>query len=179
MSERSIVAVTLWDSPYLGNFMASQLALARAVRERFGLGTHLVLASHADGQPWLADLRAAGTSWSVLSPDRSKCRAHLDEVIRERSAALIHAHFTAADLPSAAAAAAAGIPCVWHVRTGFNGYPLPQRLKDLYKMRIVARRRVARIITVSPWLAELARRRGAPARADRGDTQRDPRRSLQ
>src|SRR4029077_13796158 len=54
------------------------------------------------------------------------------------------------------------VPCVWHIRTGFTGYPLRQRAKDLIKMRIVARRRVARILAVSPWLAELAPRRGAP-----------------
>jgi glycosyltransferase involved in cell wall biosynthesis len=162
VSERSIVQVTLWDSPYLGNFMASQLLLARDVRARLDLRTHFVLSAGAAGQPWLDDLAAADTSWSLLPADRSRCRAHLDEVIRERSAALAHAHFTAADLQSAAACAAAGIPCVWHVRTGFNGYPLAQRVKDLYKMRIVARRRVARIIAVSPWLGELARRRGAP-----------------
>ena len=144
--------------------MASELALAAEVRARFGLATHFVLADGAAGQPWLADLQAGGVSWSILSPDRSECRAHLDEVIRERSAALIHAHFTEADLQSASAAAAAGIPCVWHVRTGFNGYPLTQRAKDLLKMRIVARRRVARVVAVSPWLGELARRRGAPPR---------------
>jgi glycosyltransferase involved in cell wall biosynthesis len=161
---RSIVQVTLWDSPYLGNFMASELALAQEVRERFGLGTHFVLAKDAGEQPWLEDLRAADTTWSVLAPDPAQCRAHLDRVIRERSAALIHAHFTAADLQTAAAAGAADIPCVWHIRTGFTGYPLSQRVKDLYKMRIVARRRVDRIIAVSPWLGELARRRGAPAK---------------
>lgn len=159
---RSIIQVTLWDSPYLGNFMTSQLALARAVRACLGLGTHFVLGQGAAGQPWLTDLDDAGVSWSLLSPGRSACRAHLDAVIRQHSAALIHTHFTAADLQAAAAAAAAGIPCVWHIRTGFTGYPLAQRLKDLYKMRVVAHRRVDRLIAVSPWLGELARRRGAP-----------------
>jgi glycosyltransferase involved in cell wall biosynthesis len=159
----AIVQVTLWNSPYLGNVMMSQLALAEAVRAELGLGTHFVLAAGAEDQPWLADLDAAGTTWSVLPAGRARWRAHLDRVLDARAAALVHAHFTAADLPAAAAAAAAGIPCVWHVRTGFNGYPPRQRAKDLLKMRIVARRRVARIVAVSPWLADLARRRGAPA----------------
>jgi glycosyltransferase involved in cell wall biosynthesis len=162
MNAGSIVQVTLWDSPYLGNFMLSELALADAVREQFGLGTHFVLAPQAGGQPWLGELDAQGVSWSVLPADRRRWRAHLDEVVREQRAALVHAHFTAVDLQAAAAAAAAGVPCVWHVRTGFTGYPLAQRVKDLFKLRIVARRRVARIIAVSPWLAQLAERRGAP-----------------
>ncbi len=78
MSTRSIVQVTLWDSPYLGNFMASELMLAGDVRARFGLSTHFVLGADAAGQPWLSDLEAAGASWSVLSPDPADCRRHLD-----------------------------------------------------------------------------------------------------
>lgn len=157
----SIIQVTLWDSPYLGNFMVSQLALADAVRERFGLGTHFVLAAGAEGQQWLAELERIGATWSLLPRDRSAWRGHLDEQIPERSAALIHTNFTAADLQAAAAASAAEIPCVWQFRTGFTGYPVAQRIKDLYKLRFVARRRVARIVTVSPWLGQLTRRRGA------------------
>lgn len=164
MSGRSIVQVTLWNSPYLGNFMSSELALAKAVRERFGLGTHFVLDHGADGQPWLADLDAAGVSWSVLPGDGRAWRDALEATVRERDGAIVHANFTAADLQAAAVAHRAGVPCIWHIRTGFNGYPLRQRAKDLIKMRIVARRRVARIVAVSPWLGDFARRRGAPAK---------------
>jgi glycosyltransferase involved in cell wall biosynthesis len=162
VSDRTIVQVTLWNSPYLGNVMTSQLALAEAARRDLGVGTHFVLADGAAGQPWLADLEAAGTTWSILPP-RSGWAAHLRRDAREHHAALFHTHFTAADLPAARVAARAGIPCVWHVRTGFNGYPPRQRVKDLMKMRVVARRDVARIVAVSPWLGELVRRRGAPA----------------
>lgn len=162
MSERSIVHVTLWSSPYLGNFMSSEIALARAARAELGLGSHFVLAPGAEGQSWLADLDREGITWSILPARRRRWRAHVDRVIDERSAALVHTHFTAADVVAAGASAAAGVPCVWHIRTGFNGYPLRRRLTDVVKMRIVARRRVARIITVSPWLAEFAARRGAP-----------------
>ena len=49
------------------------------------------------------------------------------------------------------------------MHTGFEGYPPRQRVKDLYKVRWVSRRRVARILTVSAWLSALARRRGARA----------------
>jgi glycosyltransferase involved in cell wall biosynthesis len=163
MSERAIVQVVLWNSPYLGNVMTSQLALARAVRERFGLSTHFVLAAGAEGQPWHHDLEAAGTSWSILPGRRSEWHGHIAGLLRDGSAALAHAHFTAADLMTARAARRLRIPCVWHVRTGFNGYPARQRIKDLYKMRWVAQRDIARIVAVSPWLGELLRRRGAPA----------------
>jgi glycosyltransferase involved in cell wall biosynthesis len=162
MTERSVVQVTLWNSPYLGNFMSSELVLAGAVRARFGLGTHFVLEHGAEDQPWLAELDAAGVTWSVLPARRRAHRAHLDAVVHEHGAVLVHSHFTVTDRVASSAAAAIGVPCVWHIRTGFNGYPLAQRAKDLLKMRIVARRRVARIIAVSPWLAELAARRGAP-----------------
>jgi glycosyltransferase involved in cell wall biosynthesis len=162
MSEGSVVQVTLWNSPYLGNFMSSELALAAEVKKRFGLDTHFVLADGAEGQPWLAELDAAGTTWSVLAAERSTWRKHLDAVVREHAAVLVHSHFSYADLQAAGAARGVGAPCIWHVRTGFIGYPLRQRLKDVIKLRIIARRRVARIVAVSPWLAELSARRGAP-----------------
>lgn len=163
MSMRSAIQVTLWNSAYLGNFMWSELLLARAVRERLDLSTHFVLDHGAEEQPWLADLDAAGLSWSVLPNQRGAWREHLARCVREHQGALVHTNFTAADLQSAAVAHRAGVPCVWHIRTGFNGYPMRQRAKDLVKMRVVARRRVARVIAVSPWLGEFARRRGAPA----------------
>jgi glycosyltransferase involved in cell wall biosynthesis len=159
---RSVIQVTLWNSPYLGNFMSSELALAEAVRAQLGLGTHFVLAHGAEGQPWLAQLDAAGATWSILPKERGAWRAHLDRVAAEHHAAIVHSHFTYADLQAAGTATAAGVPCVWHVRTGFTGYPLRQRVKDLLKLRVVARRRVDRIVTVSQWLSDLAARRGAP-----------------
>jgi glycosyltransferase involved in cell wall biosynthesis len=162
LAARSIVQVTLWNSPYLGNVMLSQLALAEEVKSQFGFRTHFVLADGALEQPWLTDLDEAGVTWSVLPPKRAGWRAHLERVVHEHAAPLVHTHFTAADLPAASVAYKTGAPCVWHIRTGFNGYPLLQRAKDLLKMRIVARRRVARVVAVSPWLAELAHRRGAP-----------------
>ena len=162
MTGRSVLQVTLWSGPYLGNFMASELTFARAVRSRFGLGTHFVLGHGAQEQPWLDSLESAGATWSVLPAGRLGWRAHLKRAAEESDAALVHTHFSAADIQAATVASAAGVPCIWHIRTGFNGYPLTQRTKDLVKMRIVARRQVDRIITVSPWLAELARRRGAP-----------------
>jgi glycosyltransferase involved in cell wall biosynthesis len=163
VSSGSIIQVTLWNSPYLGNFMCGELAMAAAVRERFGLGTHFVLDHGAAGQPWLADLDAAGITWSVLPGDKRAWRRSLRGAIEHHNGVLVHAHFTAADLQAAAVAHRAGVPCVWHLRTGFAGYPLRQRVKDLVKMRLIARARVQRILAVSPWLGEFARRRGAPA----------------
>jgi glycosyltransferase involved in cell wall biosynthesis len=159
----TVVHVTYWNSSYLGSFMASELALAAMVRERFGLETHLVLGPGGGDQPWTADLDAAGVTWSVVPERRRELRAHLDALLRERRGRLIHTHFTAGDLAGAGAARAAGVPCVWHVHTGFLGYPLRQRLKDLWKVRVVGRRGVARVIVLGPGLAELLRRRGVPA----------------
>jgi glycosyltransferase involved in cell wall biosynthesis len=162
IKRRSILQVTLWNSPYLGNFMSSELAFAGAARDRLGLGTHFVLGDGAQGQPWLVDLEAAGATWSILPSRRSAWRSHLAATAGELDVALVHTHFSAADLAGAAVASSVGAPCIWHLRTGFNRYSLRQRLKDIVKMRIVSRRRVDRIIAVAPWLADLARRRGMP-----------------
>jgi glycosyltransferase involved in cell wall biosynthesis len=159
----TIVQVTNWHSSYLGSFMLSQLALARAVRERFGLETHLVLGAGGGAQPWTADLEAAGVSWSELPPGDLAAREHLTALLADRDGRLVHSHFTSSDLAAAAAARAAGVPCVWHVHTGFLGYSLRQRIKDLWKIRAVARRSVDRVIVVGAGLGELAARRGVRA----------------
>jgi glycosyltransferase involved in cell wall biosynthesis len=163
MTRRSVVQVTLWNSPYLGNFMSAQLVLAAAVLARFGLNTHFVLADGAQGQPWLAELDVPGLTWSILPPGRSGWRAHLKRVVQDHGAAMVHTHFTGGDLPAASVAARARVPCVWQAHTGFEGYSPERRVKDLLKWRLVGRRRVARLIVVSPWLGELALRRGVPA----------------
>jgi glycosyltransferase involved in cell wall biosynthesis len=156
----TIVQVTNWHSSYLGSFMVSQLALARAVRERFGLETHLVLGAGGGAQPWSTDLDAAGVSWSEIPPGDLAAREHLTALLTERDGRLLHSHFTSGDLAAAATARAAGVPCVWHVHTGFLGYSLRQRIKDLWKIRAVSRRSVDRVIVVGPGLGELAVRRG-------------------
>jgi glycosyltransferase involved in cell wall biosynthesis len=163
VSSGSIVHVPLWNSPYLGNFMECQLRLAEAVRARCGLHTHFVLGDGAQGRTWLADIDAGGASWSVATTLGAGLRRHVLDAAAAHEGVLIHTHFTASDLPGAAAARELGIPCVWQAHTGFQGYPLRQRVKDLVKMRVIARRRVDRLIAVSPWLGDLARRRGAPA----------------
>ncbi len=162
MHGRTIVQVTLWNSPYMGNFLTSQLRLAAAVREELGLSTHLVLGADAGSLPWLSELDAAGVGWSLLPAHRRAFRGHLEAVLHDGSGALVHSHFTLGDLAAASAARALRIPCVWHLHTGFVGYPPYQRAKDLLKMRLIARRDVARAVAVSPWIAALAERRGMP-----------------
>jgi hypothetical protein len=139
MTARSVVQVTLWNSPYLGNFMSSELVFSRAVRATFGLDTHFVLADGAQGQPWLADLEAAGATWSILPRDRIHWGGHLKAAVQQHDAALVHTHFSAADLQAALVASSAGVPCIWHSRTGFNHYSVIQRAKDLVKLRVIAR----------------------------------------
>jgi glycosyltransferase involved in cell wall biosynthesis len=163
VTRRSIVQVTLWNSPYLGNFMSCELALAAAVQAELGLGTHFVLADGAQGQPWLATLDAHGATWSVLPASRTRWRAHLARVVEDHAAAIVHTHFSATDVHAALVAARVCVPCIWHSHTGLAHISPKQRARDLLKWRILARRSVARVIAVSPWLGELARRRGAPA----------------
>jgi glycosyltransferase involved in cell wall biosynthesis len=162
VSRRSVIQVTLWNSPYLGNFMSSHLVLARSVRARFGLHTHFILGDGAQERPWLEDLENLGATWSFVPANVSRWHAHIKRDAAEYKAALLHTHFTASDLQAASIAASSRVPCIWHVHTGFTGYSAKQRAKDLLKWRMIARRRVARIITVSAWLGELVCRRGAP-----------------
>ena len=157
---RSVVQVTLWDSPYLGNFMSGQLLLAEAVANELGLATHLVLAEGALSQPWRSELDRPHLSWSVLPADgRRRWIRHLEQVVREHRAAIVHSHFTHADLEALVAARRHGASCVWQMHTGFETYSVRQRLKDLVKVGLIGRR-VDRVVAVSEWVATLARRRG-------------------
>lgn len=157
-----MIQVTVWDSPYLGNFMSSQLVLADAVAAELGFATHLVLAEGARDQPWLADLDRPHLSWSILpSHGRARRRRHLEQVAREHGATIVHSHFTEADLEAVAAARRCGARCIWQMHTGFAAYSLRQRTKDLFKVGVLGRR-VDRVIAVSDWVATLARRRGFP-----------------
>jgi glycosyltransferase involved in cell wall biosynthesis len=160
---RSVVQVTVWDSPYLGNFMSSQLVLADAVAAELGLATHLVLAEGARDQPWLAELDRPHLSWSILPPHgRARRRGHLERIAREHDAAIVHSHFTEADVEAVVAAGRCGARCIWQMHTGFAAYSARQRAKDLFKVGVLGRR-VDRVIAVSDWVAGLARRRGFPA----------------
>ena len=160
---RSVIQVTVWDSPYLGNFMASQLVLADAVEAELGLATHLVLAEGARDQPWLAELARPHLSWSILpSHGRAQRRRHLERVAREHGAAIVHSHFTEADVEAVVAARRCGASCVWQMHTGFAAYSIRQRAKDLFKVGVLGKG-VDRVIAVSDWVAALARRRGFPA----------------
>jgi glycosyltransferase involved in cell wall biosynthesis len=155
--------VTLWDSPYLGNFMSSQLLLADAVAKELGLATHLVLAEGALSQPWLSELERPHLSWSILpAGGRARSIEHLQQVVREHGAAIVHSHFTQADLEALVAARRERAKCVWQMHTGFEAYSLRQRVKDLLKVRVLGRR-VDCVVAVSDWVANLARRRGFPA----------------
>jgi glycosyltransferase involved in cell wall biosynthesis len=155
--------VTLWDSPYLGNFMSSQLRLAEAVAKELRLATHLVLAEGARSQPWRSELERPHLSWSILPAGGGARRIeHLERVVRECRAAIVHSHFTRADLEALVAARRHGAKCVWQMHTGFEAYSLRQRLKDLVKVGLLGRR-VDCVVAVSDWIATLARRRGFPA----------------
>lgn len=159
---RSVIQVTVWDSPYLGNFMSSQLVLADVVAAELGLETHLVMAEGARDQPWLVELDRPHLSWSILPPHgRVGRRRHLERVAREHGAAIIHSHFTEADVEAFGAARRCGARCIWQMHTGFPTYSIRQRAKDVLKVRVLGRR-VDRVIAVSEWVATLARRRGFP-----------------
>ena len=152
--------MTLWDSPYLGNFMSSQLLLAEAIANELGLATHLVLAEGALSQPWRDQLERPHLSWSILpAHGRRRRLQHLDRVVRDHRAAIVHSHFTGADVESFLAARRHRAKCVWQMHTGFETYSPRQRLKDLVKVGLLGRR-VNSIVAVSDWIAALARRRG-------------------
>ena len=159
----SIVQVTLWNSPYLGNFMAGQLLLARAVAEELGFATHLVLAEGALDQPWRSELDRPYLSWSILPAGRSARIQHLERVARQARRGHRAQSFHAAPTSSrwswrAAAARGACGRCT----------PVSRPTRCVSERRISAKvtllgRYVDCVVAVSDWVATLARRRGFPA----------------
>jgi glycosyltransferase involved in cell wall biosynthesis len=147
-----------------GAFIASQLAVARAVETELGLRTVLALPARAWRRDWVARVAAEGVAVRYLPASaRERLRA-LPALAREHDARIVHAHFVWFDVDSALAAARTGAGLVWHLHNGLLDYPLRRRLSDAGKVRVVGRRCDA-VIAVSEQVRDDARRRGFPERA--------------
>jgi glycosyltransferase involved in cell wall biosynthesis len=146
-----------------GAFIASELAVARAVEAELGLRTVLVLPARAGRRDWVARVAGEGVTVRLLPASaRQRLRA-LPALAREHDARIVHSHFVWFDVECAVAAAAGGAGLVWHLHNGLLGRPLRQRLSDAAKVRVVGRRCDA-VIAVSEHVRADARRRGFPAR---------------
>ncbi|HMN15830.1 MAG TPA: glycosyltransferase family 4 protein [Bellilinea sp.] len=165
MKTSNILQIASYGGPYSGGFISSLLHLEEKIAEQTGLGTVYVFSSIAEGRPWLQLFHDRGSP--VLFIDKQmaipKRYRTVTAIAREYNAALVHSHFGAFDLDAAVAGARVGAKVVWHVHSDLEQvYKVRQRMKDLIKMRLIARTSVDAIITVSSGIAQTTKLRGAP-----------------
>jgi len=154
--------VPLGAHPHAHAFVAQIQAVARAASAR-GWSVDVVLTPTARHQPWVADMATAAERLHFVGGDRRvRAARSLGALIAAADRPVVlHTHHTAFDIP--AALVARGRPdttVLWHVHTYLN----PQfrmRLQNFLKFRFLSAP-VARIVCVSPHLAEQIVRRGAP-----------------
>ncbi len=156
---------------------------------------HVINGEHYSGAERVQDLLAQGlpscgfeVSFACVKPDRFaearhyqqatlyetpmrgrfdwQCGRELAKLIRREDFALVHAHTPRSLLAGAIAAREAGVPLVYHVHSP-TGHDSTRRLQNFINARMERwlLRRAAKLIAVSPSLAELMIRQGfAPER---------------
>ncbi|MDQ3728868.1 MAG: glycosyltransferase family 4 protein [Actinomycetota bacterium] len=161
MTKPAVVHACDYGAPYLGNFMASQLALAEGTREYLQLDSHFALPSRARGRPWIGEVESRGFSYTFLDEGEGRLRRgrRLAELVAQRRS-IFHSHFYAFDLDTVIAAQSSGSRVVWHIQSGLANYPLRRRLSDLIKVRMIGRRRCDLLVACSDAAGEDSIRRG-------------------
>jgi glycosyltransferase involved in cell wall biosynthesis len=135
--------------PHAHAFVSETVALARAAARRAWL-VEVVLTPAARDQPWTDDLVDIPIHYVSVESRIRGARAVAGLVARVRPA-ILHAHHTAFDVPSALGAAwRRETHVIWHVHGNLKPHP---GLRQKLKWRLIARE-VDRIICVAPHLAD-------------------------
>lgn len=159
-----VVNLANYGGEYPGSFIPMLRAIALECRAR-GWQADLVFDPAASERRWLPELRDAGIAVHFSPPvrDRREVARWLEEELLagDDGPVLLHAHFTAFDLPAVAVARRRPrTTVIWHVHT-----PLLRSrsawLRNALKFA-TAGRRVARLLPVTPELGDDVRRRLAP-----------------
>lgn len=146
-----------------GTFLAAQIQIGQAVRERLGLDYRLALPERAVGRKWLQEIEGAGFEYTFL-PSKARNRvASLMSYALDVQARILHSHFTWFDLDCLYVGRRTGAAVIWHIHNGLAGYPIRQRLSDVLKARIMARGCEA-VVACSEHVGKDALRRGFPAK---------------
>jgi len=160
---RGLVLACSFAAKHPGSFIASQLAVARAARERLGLDVVFVLPDRARRRsPWIPEITDAGFETEFMPASAWSRPSTLLRIARDARAAIIHSHFTWFDLDALYAGRRANAAVIWHVRSGIFDYPFRQRLTDQVKCRLLARG-CAAVLGVSDQVGRDLLRRGVPA----------------
>jgi glycosyltransferase involved in cell wall biosynthesis len=150
-----LVQLAAYDGPYPGSSIPMIRAALLEARRR-GWHGEAVFAETARGQEWLGLFAEEGIPVRILERGSrremsGRLRALLDE--RPDEPTILHTHFTAYDLPAAAAARGRRDTSVlWHLHTPPNG-TLAMALRSRVKFSLYGRG-VDAILCVAPHMAE-------------------------
>ena len=148
---------------YPGNFLATELLVASAVRQRLGLDCAFALPERAAKRKWPALIEEQGFRYAWIPAGGRRRASSLLEWARSVEARILHAHFVWFDLDCLYVARRLRAGVVWHLHNGLLGYPAAQRAGDLVKARLLGRA-VDAVVACSPQVGRDALRRGFPSR---------------
>lgn len=158
-----IIHLAPYASPYPGSFIPMLTAVRDGAIER-GWSFEAIFPTSAAARPWLASMRADGTTIRI-APDVGQrafatwLAAVVDEADRPT---VLHTHFTGFDMPAAVVARRRpGVRVVWHLHTRLESGLLVTG-RNAIRFGLVGRH-VDAILCVSADLRDAARRRLAPA----------------
>jgi len=161
-----LVQLAAYDGPYPGSSIPMIRAALLEARRR-GWHGEAVFAETARGQEWLGLFAEEGIPVRIMERGSrremsGRLRALLDE--RPDEPTILHTHFTAYDLPAAAAARGRRDTSVlWHLHTPPNG-TLAMALRSRVKFSLYGRG-VDAILCVAPHMAERVARIAPDGRA--------------
>jgi glycosyltransferase involved in cell wall biosynthesis len=150
---------------YGGTYPGSFIPMVRAVLDggrRRGWSVAAVFSDVAHDRPWLHELREEGFQCQLAPAHGRRLPAELlAEIAAEEGPTILHTHFTAFDLPAAAAARGhRRTIAYWHLHSALRPEPWWQ-LRNAVKLGLLSGG-VEEILCVAPNILEQARRRRAP-----------------
>lgn len=157
----TVLVVADFAARYPGNFLATELLVGAAVRERLGLDCAFVLPERAGKRDWLSQITESDFRYELLPAAKRERVTKLLHYGQETAARVMHSHFVWFDIDCLIVAARLGARSIWHLHNGLSGYPIRQRASDLVKARLLARA-VDAVVACSASVGVDAARRGFP-----------------
>jgi glycosyltransferase involved in cell wall biosynthesis len=149
MKKPLICQISDFSPEYGGSFIEALLSLARHCRDKMGLETLCLFPGESRGKAWLQKFDEEGTRYAFI-PRRRTFPFYLDSLLRNNTPLLFHSHFSTFDLAAVFAKLIfyRKAQVVWHFHSS-GILTTRQRIKDLFKVQLIARSFVSRFIAVS------------------------------
>ncbi len=149
MMSNSVLAITSYDGPYGGNFVASLKALDAKVKSE-GYKTVYVFQQKVENFSWIPELKSFADKVYFLpyKPDSFDNIKRIKQIIKQENIRLIYSRMGGWDIASHLAAPK--IPIVWHMEMEPNLSGFSKKVKYFGKYRILGGKNVYSVAVSNP-----------------------------